>query len=148
MEPNDFIKKIEEEAKKKREALNAEYEEDLRNRRSDDQDVFTPPEETSVFIYFDADGKVVETIEEAETYIEQVLDEKGQLVREVWYKKNETNEQIVEDGVSVEVLYLDENNNQVEPENASYTVFRKTKDGEVLSENKYPISKDFKGMNL
>lgn len=148
MNTNDFIKKMEEEAKNKRDALNAEYEEELKNRRNDGPDVYTPPLETSVFIYFDADGKVVETIEEAETYIEQILDEDGQLVREVWYTKNKPEELEVEDGVSVEVLYLDENNNQVEPENASYTVFRKAKDGEVLSENKYPISKNFKGMNL
>ena len=92
--------------------------------------------------------EIVETIEEAETYIEQILDEDGQLVREVWYTKNKPEELEVEEGVSVEVLYLDENNNQVEPENASYTVFRKTKDGQIVSENKYPISKNFKGPNL
>lgn len=148
MDTNEFIKKIEEEAKKKRDALNAEYEEELKNRRSDDPDVFTPPVETSVFIYFDVDGKVVETLEEAETYIEQVLDENGQLVREVWYTKNKNEEQDVEEGVSLETLYFDENDVEVEPENASFVVFRKSKDGQVVAENKYPISKNFKGPNL
>lgn len=102
--------------------------------------VGTPVEsENSKITYLDNDRKIVDR-EHATTAVVQVFDDEGNLIQEVWSKLNEKPFEI-EEGTETVTIYVDDNNNEVSEELATYIIYRTTKDGKVIYEDKYSLEK-------
>ena len=111
---------------------------------ADDLPEFNPEDypdtgmETKIF-YLDENHNFVSE-EEAVKSVVQVYDKDGNLVEEVWSYKNQEGEEL-EDNAEYKTVYVDENDNVVDEEKAVYVKFEKYVDNELVSTDKYPVSK-------
>ena len=102
--------------------------------------VGTPVEsENSKITYLDNDRKIVDK-EHATKAVVQVFDDEGNLTQEVWSDLTQKSFE-VEDGTETVTLYVDDNNNEVSQELATFIIYRTTKDGKVIYEDKYSLEK-------
>lgn len=105
----------------------------------------TPIGRSEIFYLDDNNNFVSEDV--ATKSVIQVYDDNGNMVREVWGSSNEpeveenTDEQYV-------TVYVDEDGNEVEQENAAFLVMKKYVKDELVSEEKYPLSKQKNGPTL
>ena len=93
---------------------------------------------TKIFYLDDNHNFVSE--EEATKSVIQVYDKDDNLIEEVWSYKNQEGEEL-EDNVEYKTVYVDENDNEVKEEEAVYVKFEKYVDNELVSTDKYPVSK-------
>lgn len=102
--------------------------------------VGTPVEtENSKITYLDNDRKIVDR-EHATKAVVQVFDDEGNLTQEVWSDLTEKSFE-VEEGTETVTLYVDDNNNEVSQDLATFIIYRTTKDGKVIYEDKYSLEK-------
>lgn len=102
-------------------------------------------EKTNSQIYYLDENNNYTTEEYAVKSVIRVTDENGNLIEEVWGSKGDEGE--LDENTELKVLYVDEEENEVEEEVATHMIMKKFVNGEEVSSEKYPIYKD-NGMQL
>ena len=102
-------------------------------------------EKTNSQIYYLDENNNYTTEEYAVKSVIRVTDENGNLIEEVWGSKGDEGE--LDENTELKVLYVDEEENEVEEEGATHMIMKKLVNGEEVSSEKYPIYKD-NGMQL
>ena len=97
----------------------------------------------SEIFYLDDNNNFVSEDEATKSVI-QVYDDNGNMVREVWGSRSEP---VVEENSDEQyvTVYVDDDGNEVEQENATFLVMKKFIKDELISEDKYPLSKQKNG---
>ena len=133
-----------EEIDAKLEQLDKELMEKL-NTPSTDAKPYTPVETTRVYYLNDQNDEVPE--EEATKMVMQVFDENDNMIQEVW---GTTQKDVPAEDENAEYteIYVDDNDNEVSKEEATYVILRKIVDGKVEEEDKYPLANLEDGMTL
>lgn len=128
----------------KLEQLDKELMEKL-NTPSPDAKPYSPKETTKVYYLNDENEEVAE--EEATKMVMQVFDENDNMIQEVWGTPTK-DIPTEEDNAEYTEVYVDDDNNEVSKEEATYVILRKIVDGKVEEEDKYPLEKVEEGMIL
>lgn len=95
--------------------------------------------DNSKIIYLDDERNIVSK-EKATSSVIQVFDENGIMIQEVWSKFNQP-EFTVEEGTETITIYVNDNNEEVSEEDATFIVYKTVKDGKVIYEDKYSLEK-------
>ena len=103
------------------------------------EDDLRTPQNTEIF-FLDENNNYVDE-EKAVKSVIRVLDKNGTLIQEIWGTPNKPKEETIEDGVEFIRIFIDDNGNEVQEEEATQVIFRTIKDGSILTENVYSIGK-------
>lgn len=100
-----------------------------------------PSEDNNSKIFYLDDAHNIVDESEATKSVIQIYDENGNMVEEVWSFLKQDNDAEKQDS-RTKVVYVDDEDKEVEEEFATHIVYKTYVGDEVISENKYPLSKE------